>query len=291
MIGYLCIVLSVCTSLTEGFLIARYNKKYEKGGFIFTAIVSLFSMLFFLFFDIIVDSAGLTFLAEMLPYAVASGIMYCGASILTFFALKYGSYALSMLILSYSLVFPTAYGLIFLQEPATPFTYVGFALIALSLFFVRAQKSADQGKNKNVLLWLIFILISVAGSGMFGVVQRMQQIRFGGAVDREFMVVTLAISTAISLAIGLYSDKKYCLQILKQCVPYAGAAGLANGGTNMLTMFVRTLIPISIVSPTTSGVKIIISFLLSCFVFKEKFLKRQIVGVILGGIAVVLLNV
>lgn len=291
MIGYLCILLSVCTSLTEGFLIKQYNKKYEKGGFIFTAVVSCFSMLFFLAFDLITDETGLTFTAEMLPYAFAAGIMYCAASVLTFFALKYGSYALTMLILSYSLIFTTVYGLIFLDEQATGFTYAGFVLIALSLFFVRAEKSDDDGQKKNVFLWLLFILISVVCSGMYGVVQRMQQIRFDNAVTREFMVVALGCATVISLAFGLYSDRKDCIKILKQGIPYAGTAGVANGATNMLHMFVYTLMPISIVSPTNAGVKIVISFLLSCFVFKEKFLKRQVLGVVLGGIAVVLLNI
>ena len=284
-------MLAVCTSLTEGLLIKQYNKKHEKGGFVFTAIISLFSMLFFLVFDLITDKKGLTFSVEMLPYAIAAGIVYCVASVLTFFALKYGSYALTMLILSYSLIFTTIYGLIFLNERVKVFTYIGFVLIALSLFFVRVQKTEEDQQKKNLFLWLLFVFISVACAGMFGVIQRMQQIRFEDAVTREFMVIALGSATVISFGIGLYSDKKDCLQILKQGLPYAATAGVANGATNMLSMFVYTLMPISIVSPTSAGVKIVISFILSCLVFKEKFLKRQVLGVVLGGIAVVLLNI
>ena len=113
--GYLFIVLSVCASLTEGLLIKTYNKKHEKGGFIFIALISAFSMLFFLFTDLIADETGLHFSLKMIPYALVAGFVYCMASVLTFFALKYGSYALTMLILSYSLIFTTLYGLVFLK--------------------------------------------------------------------------------------------------------------------------------------------------------------------------------
>lgn len=289
--GYLFIVLSVCASLTEGLLIKTYNKKHEKGGFIFIALISAFSMLFFLFTDLIADETGLHFSLKMIPYALVAGFVYCMASVLTFFALKYGSYALTMLILSYSLIFTTLYGLVFLKEQATAFTYIGFALIAISLFFVRGEKNEEDPKNKNILLWLIFVLFSVVFAGMFGVVQRMQQIRFEDSVTREFMVVAMALSTLVSLGIGLYLEGKDSFQILKQCLPYAGGAGVANGATNMLSMFVTMLMPISIFAPTQAGIKIVISFLLSYFVFKEKFLKRQILGVFFGGVAVVLLNI
>ena len=291
MIGYICIFFSVCASLAEGLLIKNYNQKYEKGGFIFTAIVSLFSMLFFLFSDLITDRTGLMISTHILPYALAAGAAYCAASVCTFFALRYGSYALTMLILSYSLVFTTAYGLIFLKEQATVFTYVGFVLIAVSLFFVRSENTEEKQPKKNIFLWLIFVLISVACAGAFGVLQRMQQVNFKDAFTREFMVIALGFATVISFAIGFFSDGKNCLQIFKKGSLYAGAAGIANGLTNMLNMVVYTMLPISIVAPTSAGIKIVVSFLLSCFLFKEKFLKRQIFGVVLGGIAVVLLNI
>ena len=41
------LLVSTVTNLTEGFLIKRYNAKHQKGGFLFTAGVAFFSMLFF----------------------------------------------------------------------------------------------------------------------------------------------------------------------------------------------------------------------------------------------------
>lgn len=289
--AYLFIVLSVCAGLTEGFLIKAYNKKHDKGGFIFTAIVSLCAMLYFLFYDLIFDDQGLCFLPAMLPYAIIAGILYCAASVLTYYALQLGSFAISMLILSYALVFSVLYGLIFLREPATPFTYVGFGLMLLSIFFFRGEEEENKEKKKFSLLWLICITVSVVGSGMFGVLSRMQQIRFNDAVTNEFMVLALGVSTISLFAVGVIKDRKDCLYILKKGSPYALGAGVANGVKNMLSNIVYMLIAISISAPTSAGIRIVITFLLSYFVFKENFLKRQIVGVVLGAISVILLNI
>ena len=289
--AYVFIVSSVCAGLAEGFLIKAYNKKHGKGGFIFTAIISLCAMLYFLFYDLIADDKGLLFLPAMIPYAVIAGVLYCAASVLTYYALQLGSFAITMLILSYSLVFSVLYGLIFLRESATFFTYAGLVLMILSIFFFRGKEDEIKEKKNFSFLWLICITISVIGSGMFGVLSRMQQLQFNDAVTNEFMVLALGISTIALFVIGVIKDRKDCLYILKKGSPYALGAGLANGVKNMLSNIVYMLIPISISAPTSAGMRIVITFLLSYFVFKEKFLKRQIIGAILGAISVVLLNI
>ena len=288
MAAILLIFLGTAFSLTEGILIRFYNSKHEGGGFLFTALVSLGSMLFFLIYDLVTDHTGLQFSPQILPYALIAGILYCSASFLTYVALAIGPFAISMLILSYSVIFTTGYGIVILKEPITPFFVIGLVLIALSLFLVRGKK--DDGKQKMSLFWLFCILYSTFGSGMFGVVQRMQQIRFDNAFTNEFMILSLAFSAVTLAIVGIVKDKGRCLTILKTGSPYACTAGLANGATNLLSLVVNTLIAISIASPTRAGVKSVMSFLVSLLLFKEKFLPRQIAGVILGAIAVVFLN-
>ena len=53
----LLIIIKTLVHMVEGTLIKKYNSKHSEGGFIFTAIVSLFSMVFF----IITDKNGLCF--------------------------------------------------------------------------------------------------------------------------------------------------------------------------------------------------------------------------------------
>lgn len=281
----LLILISGCTGLVEGILIKKYDSKHKKGGFIFTGLTSLFSMLFF----VLSDRGGFYFPQGIFPYALISGVLFCAASFLTYLALGCGPFTISMLILSYSGVFSIVYGLVFLREAATPVTYVGLALIMISLYLTRGDKAADADKKAS-LKWLICIGVSVVCSGMFGVLMRIQQIEFEDACTNEFMIITLGFSATVLLIVGIIRDSRDLPYILRHGGGYAALAGLSNGATNMMGLAINMLMAISISSPIRAGVKIVLSFLLSKVMFKEKFLVRQLVGVGLGGVALVLLN-
>lgn len=281
----LLIVFSTFIHQLESVFIKKYNSKHKQGGFIFTGLISLFAMVFF----VITDKNGLSFPSEMLPYAIISGIFYCDASFLTYVALGCGSYVMTNLILSYSLIFPVTYGIVLLKEPASFWTYIGFAIMIISLYLVRGAK--EESGNRFSPKWLISILLSAVGSGMFSVIMRVQQIRFDNSCTNEFMIATLGFSAVVLLLAGIIRDGKNPVYILKNGSLYAIGAGLSNGATNMLSLVVNMLIPISIASPVKTGIKIVLSFILSKLIFKEKFLKRQIVGVILGALALVFLNI
>ena len=275
----------------EGIMIKQYNKKHGTGGFFFTALISLFAMIFFL----VTDRNGLVFRAEMIPYGIASGAFYCMASILTYIALGCGSFVLTNLFLSYSLLFSVGYGLIVLKEPATLLTYIGLILMMISVFLVRGKKEKASAKENapRVKLspkWVICVALSVIGSGMFGVMQKLQQVKFLKTCDNEFMIVTLLFSAITLFLIGIITNGKNLLHILRHGGIYASVAGLSNGATNLLNLVVNAMIPISIAAPTRSGVKIVMSFLISLIIFKEKLSKRQTIGVIIGAIALILLN-
>lgn len=273
----------------EAIMIKKYNAKHKDGGFIFTALISLFAMIFFF----IIDRDGLCFPPLLIFYGAIAGVFYCVASYLTFVALGCGPYLLSNLFLSYTLIFSIVYGLFVLKEPATVFTYIGIALMLISIFLVRNGKKAREGDDEKVkisLKWVISILLSVIGSGMFGVMKKLQQVEFDKAYDNEFMIVTYIFTFVTLMTIGLLRDGKNLFYILRHAGPYTAAAGVANGVVNLLGLVVNGLIPISIGAPMGSGVKIVITFLISLIIFREKFTVKQIAGVVLGTMSLVLFN-
>lgn len=284
MLAILLVIISCSTSLVEGILIKKYNSRHTKGGFIFTAMVSLFSMLFF----VITDKGGFDFSSEMLPYGIISGVFYCVASLLTFVALGCGPFTLSMLILSYSGLLPIGYGIFFLKDEVTAPMVIGIILIFVSLFLNRGEKR--EGDKKASLKWLICIGISFIGSGMVSIIQKMQQLRFENSVNNEYMIITLGFSALVLFTVGFIKDHKNALYIFRYGGIYSSLAGISNGATNFLTIAVNMLLPISIASPIRAGTKVVLSFIVSLLLFKEKFKKRQIVGVIVGAVAIILLN-
>ena len=282
--GTLLIFLSVCTGMAESMLIKKYNSSHESGGFFFTALVSLFSMLFF----VVSNRDGFAFPGALWGYAVCAGVCYCAASFLTYMALEWGSFAVSMLLLSYSgIVFSSVYGIVFLKEKVTALSAVGLVLILASVYLSR--NAPDETKKKVSLKWVAAISVSCAGSGLFTVIKRMQQIRFSQACDHEFMIAALGLSAAALLLAELIRSRKSGGLALS-CVPYAVGAGVSNGLNNLLGLLVTVMMPISIVSPVRAGVQIVFYFAAGALVFKEKFLKRQVAGAALGLLAVILLN-
>lgn len=282
--GYLLILIKTIANMGEGVAIKKYNAKHTAGGMFFTGILSLFALVFFA----VSDRNGFLFPKEMFPYAIAYGLIYCIAYWLTFVALVHGSFTMSMLIISYSLVFPIVYGIVWLHDPVTMFTWIGFALLMVSLFLVRGKK--EEKKTKFSATWLVAIIITMVGNGLLAIIQKVEQIRFNNSCNNEFMMVALGISAAVLLIGGLVKDHKDIKEILRYGVPYAGSAGVANGLNNLLGIYVNNLLPLSIVAPLNAGVKIVLSFLTAQFLFKEKYLKRQIVGVAIGTAALVFLN-
>jgi drug/metabolite transporter (DMT)-like permease len=277
-------MLCGCTGIAEGALIKQYNSRHTGGGFIFTAMVSLFSMLFF----VITDKGGFNFSFEILPYSFASGLFYCVASVLTFVAIGCGSFALSMLILSYSGIFSIVYGIFFLKDTVSSFTLIGVFLTFISIFLARETKrESDSGASFK---WLVCILASVFGNGMFGVVQKMQQLKFNNEVTNEYMIISLAISTVILFIVGFAQNKKNIKNIFKHGIGYAAVAGISNGTTNFLYLITNTLVKLSVLSPTMAGVKIVLSFIYSITICKEKFSKQRFAAVIIGIVAIVILN-
>lgn len=283
--GYLLILLKTLANMGEGVFIKKYNEKHSAGGMFFTGILSLFALIFFA----ISDRDGFDFRQEMIPYAVAFGLIYCISYLLTFVALICGSFTMSNLIISYSLLFPIIYGIIWLHDPISAFTCIGFVLLLISLFLVRGEKNNEE--NKFSLKWLISIIITTVGNGLLAIIMKIQQVKFDNSCNNEFMIVALAVSSVVLLVGGIVKDRKDLKEIVRYGIPYAGSAGIANGVNNLLTLYINNLLPISIVSPTCAGVKIVMSFVTARTLFKEKYLKRQIVGVAIGTIALIFLNI
>ena len=104
------------------------------------------------------------------------------------------------------------------------------------------------------------------------------------------MIITLGLAALVLLVVGIIRAGRDLPYILRYGGLYAAVSGLCNGATNLMGLAINMLMPISIASPIQTGVGIITSFILSKIIFKEKFLIRQVIGVIIGGAALIFLN-
>ena len=256
------------------------NKVGDKGSFTFTAILSLVAVIFF-----IVTGKGFEWNAAFLPYAIGFAVSYIAANVFAVLAIATGSVSLSALIIKFSLLLPTAYGLL-LGKGISAFFVVGIALLITSMILINKPEKGE----KFSLKWLIFALLAFIGNGMCSVTQKMHQQEFGELYKNEFMIVAVGISFIVSAVIALAVEHKGITQYTKIGLVPAALCGLFNGTVNLFVMILNNRIPASLMFPLISAGGIIIVYLFSKFYYKEKLTNLQTAGLFTGIASVVFLN-
>ena len=207
-------------------------------------------------------------------------------------AFRIGPFGLTRLISSFSLMFAIFYGIFFLNEPTTAITYIGIALVVCAMVLMNYKgKGATAKKEENgvSLKWFLCLMISVFANGFIAILTKMQQIKFDGACDNEFQMISVGGSFLILAIIGIISERKNLRAVIKTGAIWGGLAGLLNGAKNAAVIAVYLFLPLSTVSPLKTGLALIGAFLVSLVFYKEKYTLSQKIGVILGVAAVVLL--
>jgi drug/metabolite transporter (DMT)-like permease len=188
---YLILVLVVVAMTVNSIAQKQYDIKAKRQNvFLFIAVFIFVATLFF------VASSGfkLNFNSEVLPYSIAFATVYSLSLLTGFMAIKYGPLSITMLVIAYSLIIPTFYGMIFLKEPIGITAYVGIAMIMVSLFLVNFPKKAKSGEGndenapKITFKWIIIVVCAFFVNGLNSVVQKEQQMRFDGAYKSEKLI-------------------------------------------------------------------------------------------------------
>lgn len=255
----------------------------DKGAYMFGVISTLAALAFF----VVTAGGGLVWDAGILPYALAFGVSYASATVGVVIALSCGSLSLTTLITSYSLVMPTAYGLVFLKDPISVGLFPGLVLLVISLMLVTQKTESVPISPK----WVIWVLITFVGNGMCSITQKMQQNAFDGAYKNEFMIVSLTIVIVILGTMAVIKERKQAVECLKIGKFQGPVCGLMNGMVNLFVMKLSGRMPVSVMFPLISAGGIIVTYVVSRLVFREKLTKRQLVGFVMGTASVVLLNI
>lgn len=260
----------------------QYNTKaLHHNSYLFTSISNLFIAVFFLI------SAGfhLELTYEFLLYSIGFGIANVLGSVGLVCATKTGSLSLTSLIMAYSLIIPTFYGIIFLEEPVGIMLVLGIIVLLISLFLINMKK----GDNLFSPVWLLFMTMAFIGNGGCSVIQKMEQLAFDGAYKNEFMFVAALFSMVLTFVIWLFDGKKKKAE-LREAASFAVFNGIVVGALNLAVMFLTGLLPNAILFPSISAGGIVVAFLIATFVYKEKINKTQLAGYIAGFLSVILLN-
>ena len=268
----------------------QFNKKNNRGTFLFAAMIGLCATLFFVGVNIFVDKDWFYRPLLLLPSG-GFAISYAAATLFSVLAIRNGSLAKTSLVVVCSLLPASAYGIIWGGDKITPALIIGTILLLAALILVNYEKKdSDQ---PITLKWVIYVTLAFLGNAMCNLAQRIKQDLLGNDGNNMFMIVALAMVTVIMFVFAIISkdERPYLGDIAKKGWLYALICGGANGLVNFLVILLNKMeLPASVMFPVISGGSMVLIFLYSVFVVREKFKLRQIIGFFLGVVSIVLLN-
>ena len=258
----------------------------RKGGapFLFNSIFGLFSgTVFFVVagFKIELPEGA----AIYLPITI---ITYIGALLFSYMAVKTGPLSITSIASSFGLLIPVGYGLIAYGETVSLPFIIGFIMLTACIILISGEKKNDCQKVN--LKWAIFNTLSIIFGGSFTTVQNVIGREFVGSSNSGIMTVTLLSSALVFFSISLIFERSVMRERLRSGVLYMAGAGLCNGSSNLFVMLVIPLMSASVLYPVMSVTSLIAVLLISAFFFRERLSRRQWIGVCIGVISALLMN-
>lgn len=262
----------------------EYDKRTRNGAYFYVLIAVLASLPVFL----IASGGALEFRLDVSVYSLLFALGYCTTMVTGFLALKTGSLSLTALIIQYSLIVPAVYGMIFLNEPLKSTMLTGLVLLVVSLILVNLNK--DEKAVRPTLKWAIYTGLSFLGNGVCNTVLKVQQVNFQGQYKSEFMLIGLGLSATLLVFLVLFFERRDILYNLRHGGYIGAGSGVCNGVCNFLMMVLAGTLPASVMYPIVSAGGTIAASIAALLIYKEKLSRRQLIGLGLGILAIVALN-
>lgn len=285
---YLLLAVAIVLNASQNFITKQYNLKTETPNtYVYTGIVAFFAMIFF----VITSRGKFEFNIQVAGYSAVFALFYSMAIVGTVQAIRIGSLSITALLNQCSLIIPTLFGLVVLNDDVGHIGYIGIAALFTALVLVKPKYSDGLNSEKKISSrWLFWMAIGFAGNGMCSTVQKLQQLKYDGCYKNEFMMIALFI-VFILMFVAAKPNKTDIKRDIVDTLKYSPVNGIANGACNMLIMVLTGLLPTAVLFPSVSAGGMILTFIISLTVYKEKLPARQLIGYVLGVISIVLINI
>lgn len=249
---------------------------------VFNMIKTLSAFLLFL----AIGLGGIEFHKATLIYGCIYGIllslsMHCG-----YMALSLGAMSLTSMIVSFSVLIPTAYGILFLNESLNTLKILGMVFFVASIILANANK--PKGTVEKAFKWAMYVAATFVCNGFGSVVQKLHQIKFE-SYCAEFTFFAMFVCCVVFWIAGFKWQPIKKFVSLKEGT-YAVISGITNAMVAYLTTKLAGFSEASTLFPAISAGTILCSLLFGMTVFKEKLLFNHFVAIFFGIVAVVLLK-
>lgn len=201
-------------------------------------------------------------------------------------ALYLGTMSFATMIYSCGFFIPTVFGTLYYKEDFKPLCALGIVLLLISiLLFV--YKSESENLN---LKGLCCSFVASAMSGGVGIVQKLHQHSQYKQQQNELLFSGFSVCILLCIILFLSTiknrEKKKATDII-----FASLCGISVGFANKINLYLAGMLASYIFFPVLNGSVVVASGFTAKLIYKEKLSKRELLGIILGIIAIALVAV
>lgn len=287
---YFLLVVSTLAGTVKSLSLKRLGKDFSEGRDIY---LLNFSMLFLAAMGI---GAYTLFIERQFQVSVFSfclavlfGLSIVFSQLLEAVAMKHGPVSMTALIYALGLVFPIIFGSVFLSEDISVMQVFGMMLAFFALYFI-----VNPEKNSKInFIWLFFAVTASCCAGLNGIIQKIHQSSHHKSELYAFIFLALLFASVFSLVAAAFTKNKKNEPIIKKvksCFKLIVIGGIAIGLVNMLNLILAGKIVAVIQFPVYNIGGMILTGLGGRFLFKEKMSKKQVVGFVVGCIAILIIG-
>ena len=203
-------------------------------------------------------------------------------------AMRVGAMSTTAICVMYGLIIPSLAGPIFWKESFSLLQAIGIVIMLVSLGLLHdGGDSKDKPASKK---FLILAVVAFLLSGMAGVMEKIHQSTDGKEEKAMFVFIACLFMLLFSLVGALSTRKKGERIVDRSLLVFGPALGVVIGLYSITNLTLAGGLDAMIYYPVSSGGAMLLTVLVSCFVFGEAFNTKKIVGTTLGIIGIVCLS-
>ncbi len=281
MLNYILLSVSMLSIVLQNGLFNSVSKTKLKTKYDRFNYNSWLYLICFLMFAALCIGKAVTLFSILLGLAFGIATMLSNYSKIT--ALGKGPMHITVLITTSSMIIPALSGVVLFGEKFS----VGKAFaIFLLIFFIYISLKKDKNATYNKS-WVIYCALAFVFQGIIGIIQKIHQ----SSNHKDELFVFLAVSFLFSCIFSkcLSQGGKERLKFTKKEYAFAFVCGICTFTMNYINLKLSGVMPSQIFFPLVNGGSIVLTSLVSLFVFKEKLDRKQMIGLIGGIVSLVLI--
>ncbi len=235
-------------------------------------------------------------------YAAIFGITFSATLFLQLLALECGSLSVTTLLINFSLLIPLTYSIVAYNEKLTLLRIIGVILFGICMFLFINPKLNDNentaADSKRPFKWILLTIAALIGNGLLSLIQKIYAVQTDNLYSSAFLMYSYIFATVASVIVVLQLNLKAGQRVTVTYKNYFAPAmllfiilaGAANFLLNLVIVLLATRVDAMIVYPVVQGCGLMLVAASSYLIFKEKLTAIKIIGIIIGFLALVLLN-